>query len=229
MTPGYPPCYPNFMIPIVSIVGRSGSGKTTLLEKVVAELKKRGYRVGTIKHDAHGFEIDYEGKDSWRHKRAGARAVVLSSPKRIALIKDVEKEPSLDRIRFEFMPHDLDIVISEGYKKAKNSKIEVVRKAVSSKPLCIGDENLLAIVSDVKLKKGNLPWFDISDYKGISTFIENRFLKRAGKDRLNLLVNGRTVELKPFIENLLVDAVKGMVGSLKGCKRPEEIEIRIKG
>jgi len=216
------------MIPIVSIVGRSGSGKTTLLEKVVAELKRRGYRVGTIKHDIHGFEIDHEGKDSWRHKRAGARAVVLASPERIALIKDVDKEPSLDRIRFEFMPHDLDIVITEGYKKAKNLKIEVVRKVISSKPLCIGDENLLAIASDVKLKKGNLPCFDINDYKGISTFIEGRFLKRAGEDRLSLLVNGRAITLKPFIEDLLADAIKGMVGSLKGCKRPKEIGIRIK-
>ena len=68
------------MGPIVSIVGKSGSGKTTLLEKVVAELTKRGYNVGTIKHDVHGFEIDYEGKDSWRHKKAGAKTVVLSSP-----------------------------------------------------------------------------------------------------------------------------------------------------
>lgn len=215
------------MIPVVSIVGRSGSGKTTLLEKVVVELKKRGYRVGTIKHDVHGFEIDYKGKDSWRHKRAGARTVVLSSPKRIASIKDVDKEPSLDRIRFELMPDDLDIVLTEGYKKAKNPKIELVRKALSRRPLCMGDKNLLAIASDVRFKRG-IPCFDINDYKGIATFIEERFLKKAGRGRLSLLVNGRAVELKPFIENLLVDTVKGMVGSLKGCKRPKEIGIRIR-
>ena len=66
------------MPPIVSIVGKSDSGKTTLLEKLVAAIRSRGYRVGTIKHDTHGFDIDHEGKDSWRHKKAGARTVVLS-------------------------------------------------------------------------------------------------------------------------------------------------------
>ncbi|OGQ40569.1 MAG: molybdopterin-guanine dinucleotide biosynthesis protein B, partial [Deltaproteobacteria bacterium RIFCSPLOWO2_01_FULL_42_9] len=85
---------------MVSIVGKSGSGKTTLLEKVVAELTKRGYRVGTIKHDVHGFEIDHEGKDSWRHKMAGAKTVVLSSPDRVAVIKDVDEEWLPDKLAF---------------------------------------------------------------------------------------------------------------------------------
>jgi len=85
---------------MVSIVGKSGSGKTTLLEKVVAELTKRGYRVGTIKHDVHGFEIDHEGKDSWRHKMAGAKTVALSSPDRVAVIKDVTKNGCLTNLHF---------------------------------------------------------------------------------------------------------------------------------
>ena len=72
------------MIPIVSIVGKSGAGKTTLIEKMIPELKKRGYRVATIKHDVHGFDIDHEGKDSWRHKKAGAHATIISSPWKVA-------------------------------------------------------------------------------------------------------------------------------------------------
>ena len=76
------------MIPIVSIVGKSDSGKTTLIEKLIAELTRRGFRVATIKHNRHGFDIDHEGKDSWRHKRAGAVATVVASPGRAALIED---------------------------------------------------------------------------------------------------------------------------------------------
>ena len=78
------------MIPIVSIVGKSNSGKTTLIEKLIAELTRRGWRVATIKHNRHGFEIDHEGKDSWRHKQAGAVATVVASPRRIAVIEDTE-------------------------------------------------------------------------------------------------------------------------------------------
>jgi molybdopterin-guanine dinucleotide biosynthesis protein B len=86
------------MVPIVSIVGKSGSGKTTLLEKVIKELTHRGYTVGVLKHDAHGFEIDHEGKDSWRHKKAGASTVALSSPEKFAVIKDVLTEWFPERI-----------------------------------------------------------------------------------------------------------------------------------
>ena len=77
-------------IPIISVVGKANAGKTTLLEKVIAELTGRGYRVATIKHNIHGFEIDQEGKDSWRLKKAGARMTVISSPQRLALIEDLD-------------------------------------------------------------------------------------------------------------------------------------------
>ena len=86
------------MIPIVSVVGKSDSGKTTLIEKLVPELTRRGYRVATVKHDMHGFEVDREGKDSWRHKQAGAHTVVIASPQKIALIRDVERDLTLDEI-----------------------------------------------------------------------------------------------------------------------------------
>jgi molybdopterin-guanine dinucleotide biosynthesis protein B len=83
------------MIPIVSIVGKSDSGKTTLLEKLVAELKSRGFRVGTIKHDAHSFEIDHEGKDSWRHKKAGASVSIISSAEKIGMVLDSDHDHTL--------------------------------------------------------------------------------------------------------------------------------------
>ncbi|MDP2972779.1 MAG: molybdopterin-guanine dinucleotide biosynthesis protein B, partial [Deltaproteobacteria bacterium] len=87
------------MIPIISIVGKSDSGKTTFIEKLLPELVRRGYRVATVKHDVHGFEVDREGKDSWRHKQAGAHTVIISSPTKVALIRDVEKDLRLDEIR----------------------------------------------------------------------------------------------------------------------------------
>ena len=86
------------MIPIVSIVGKSDAGKTTLLEKLIPELKRRGYRVATIKHDAHQFEIDHPGKDSYRHFHAGADWTIIGSPAKLALVRRLERELSLDEI-----------------------------------------------------------------------------------------------------------------------------------
>ena len=115
------------MIPIVSIVGKSDSGKTTLIEKIVPELVRRGYRVTTVKHDLHGFEIDKEGKDSWRHKQAGAQGVIISSPQKVALIRDVDKDMSLEELRDSF-GGDADLILSEGYKKDVQPKAILYRQ-----------------------------------------------------------------------------------------------------
>lgn len=216
------------MTPLVSIVGKSGSGKTTLLEKVVTELTDRGYKIGTIKHDVHGFEIDYEGKDSWRHKRAGANTVVLSSPGKIAVIKDVDEEWPPNKLTACFID-DIDLVITEGYKKAAYPKIEVIRKAKSTKPICRKDKNLIAIASDMKFRCKDVPCIDINDATGVADLIEKRFLqKEAHGEKANLIVNGKQVTLKPFIEEMLVETIQGMLKSLKGCQNPKNIEIRIK-
>ena len=100
------------MIPIVSIVGKSDSGKTFLIERLVSGLTAKGYRIATIKHDVHGFEMDREGKDSWRHKQAGASAVVISSPKKIAMIQDVEEEESLETIRDAWI-RNVDLILTD--------------------------------------------------------------------------------------------------------------------
>ena len=222
-------CYLNkIMTPLVSIVGKSGSGKTTLLEKVVTKLTGRGYKIGTIKHDVHGFEIDYEGKDSWRHKRAGANTVVLSSPGKIAVIKDVDEEWSPGRLGSSFI-EGVDIIITEGYKKANHPKIEVIRKAKSTKPICRKDKNLIAIASDMKFRCKDVPCIDINDETGVADLIEKRFLqKKTYSEKANLIVNGKQVTLKPFIEEMLVETIQGMLKSLKGCHNPKNIEIRIK-
>jgi molybdopterin-guanine dinucleotide biosynthesis adapter protein len=161
---------------IVSIVSKKNSGKTTLLEKLIPELSRRGYRVGTIKHDTHGFDIDHEGKDTWRHKQAGAQTVVISSPRKIALIKEVSEEIGLDDIVAQFFG-DMDIVITEGYKKGGKPQIEVFRQAAHATPLHTRQApgTLVAVVSDVAVDLG-VPRIDVNDIAKIADFIEIKFI-----------------------------------------------------
>ncbi len=214
------------MVPTISFVGKSGSGKTTLIVKVVSELRRRGYSVGVLKHDAHGFEIDHEGKDSWRHKRAGAGTVALSSSEKFAVIKDVTSEWPPERIIQSYLS-DHDIVITEGYKKSVFPKIEVLRKANSTKPIFSGDKFLLAYATDVKLR-GKTPVYGIDDFKGIADLIEEKIIKRHSGGTVSLMVDGKPVPLKPFIDDLLREGVTGMIRSLKECADADEIELRIR-
>jgi molybdopterin-guanine dinucleotide biosynthesis protein B len=163
------------MIPILSIVGTSNSGKTTLIEKLVAELVARGYRVATVKHDIHGFEVDREGKDSWRHKRAGAHTVVISSTKKLALIRDMDHDADLEELRERYI-RDVDLIISEGYKRNPHPKIEVFRKELNRELLCTVADQLLALASDVPFSIG-VPCFDLNDTQSLADFIEKKFLK----------------------------------------------------
>jgi molybdopterin-guanine dinucleotide biosynthesis protein B len=163
-------------IPIISIVGKSNSGKTTLVEKLIPELVKRGYRVATIKHNKHGFDIDHEGKDSWRHKQAGACTTVIACPTRVALIEDIDRDYSLGEIRDKYIK-DADVILAEGYKGNPFPKIEVFRSELKRELLCGKEDNLLALASDVKLDIG-VPCLDINDVKGIADLIERKFLKQ---------------------------------------------------
>jgi len=168
--------YDHPMIPIVSIVGKSNSGKTTLIEKLIAELTGRGWRVATIKHNRHGFEIDHEGKDSWRHRRAGAVTTVLASPAQIAVIEDARKDYELSEIAETFI-HDADVILAEGYKGNPHPKIEVFRTDLRRELLCGPGDNLFALAGDRPIP-AEAPCFDRNDTKGIADLIEKRFLGR---------------------------------------------------
>ncbi|PNU20986.1 bifunctional molybdenum cofactor guanylyltransferase MobA/molybdopterin-guanine dinucleotide biosynthesis adaptor protein MobB [Geothermobacter hydrogeniphilus] len=166
--------------PVVSVVAKSGTGKTTLLEKLIAELKQRGHRVAAIKHDAHSFSIDHEGKDSWRLTRAGADTMLITSPQQIAMVKQnpADKEPSLDETIATYCG-DVDIILTEGFKRSSMPKIEVHRRARSEQLLCRGKEHdptLIAVASDVRLEL-DVPCFDLNDAPAIVDFIEERFLR----------------------------------------------------
>ena len=215
------------MIPIISIVGKSDSGKTTLIEKLVPELTRKGYRVATVKHDVHGFEVDQEGKDSWRHKQAGAHTVIISSPQKIALIRDVEKDSTLDEIRRRWV-QDVDLLLSEGYKKDVQPKIEVFRKEKHKKLLCTKKDNLIAIVSNRKFNVG-VPCFHLEDMKGLSNFIEKEFLKSKKEKEVTLRVDGKPIPMTPFVRDFLTKTIKGMLSALRGCETSKRIEIHIEG
>jgi molybdopterin-guanine dinucleotide biosynthesis protein B len=159
--------------PVISVVGKSGVGKTVFLEKLIAELKGRGIRVGTVKHDVHGFEIDQPGKDSWRHARAGSDAVVIASSGRVALIKRLDEEMPLDEIVEAYL-RDMDLVITEGYKSGPKKKIEVSRRE-RSQELVSPQADLMAIVADQAFDL-EVPQFGLEDVRGVVDLIIGRFL-----------------------------------------------------
>jgi molybdopterin-guanine dinucleotide biosynthesis protein B len=162
------------MIPILSIVGKSDAGKTTLLEKLIRELKARGYRVATVKHDAHSFEIDQPGKDTWRHAQAGSDHVVIASPARIAHIQRIERELTLPEIASTI--NDADIILTEGYKRGPALKIEVSRAEKGRELLCTRQE-LVALATDQHFDM-DVPQFGLDDAAGLVDLIERRFLTK---------------------------------------------------
>ena len=161
------------MPPVISIVGRSESGKTTLIETLIPELRRRGYRIGTIKHTHHALDIDQAGKDSSRHRAAGAQTVILASSGQIAMIKATPSDSVAGLIKYF---DDVDLLITEGYKREKTPKIEVLRAEVHTELLCRSDPGLIAVATDADVTV-NVPVFRLDDAAPIAAFIEQRFLK----------------------------------------------------
>ncbi|HWP97897.1 MAG TPA: molybdopterin-guanine dinucleotide biosynthesis protein B [Syntrophomonadaceae bacterium] len=155
-------------IPIISFIAKSGSGKTTLLEKVIRQLKSDGYRIAVIKHDAHRFDMDKPGKDSWRIAEAGADVVAISSPGKVAMIEKVNNEKSLEEV-IDLLP-DVDLILTEGFKQSGKPAIEVSRSEVH-RDLLPEPVNRLAIASDVYWDIG-VPCYDINDASGIVSEIK---------------------------------------------------------
>ena len=160
------------MPPVICIVGRSQTGKTTLIEKLIPLLMQRGFRIGTVKHSHHIFDFDKTGKDSWRHKDAGAETVIIASPGKIAMMKN-DPEGSLDSLQNFFV--GLDLVITEGYKGEQKPKIEVVRAARHKEVLLADDANLMAVATDVEMVM-EVPVFGLEEVDQLADFIEKNFL-----------------------------------------------------
>lgn len=156
---------------IFGLAGWSGSGKTTLMTALIPEFVSRGITVSTIKHAHHSFDIDQPGKDSWLHRQAGAREVMVASGQRWALMHELRgaAEPSLDEL-LERMAQ-VDLVIVEGFKYHAHPKIEVYRHAVGKPLLHPGDPFVVAIASDLRRPEFSRPWLPLSDASAIADFI----------------------------------------------------------
>lgn len=159
-------------VPLFIIAGWSGSGKTTLVEKLIPELKKKGLYVGTVKHHHGSLELDKPGKDSWRHRQAGAVRTIISSPDRVGMVMNVDHDPDIDEL-LPFMA-GVDIVIVEGYKDKKRPKIEIFRSAVHEEPCFLDDPNLIALASDVEMDL-QVPVFSLEEPDRLADFIVEYF------------------------------------------------------
>lgn len=153
------------MIPVYSIVAYSGTGKTTFLERLIPALKRRGLRVAVFKHDAHDFEMDREGKDSYRLTAAGADMTLLASPHKAVVMENRPVDPQ----RLLEQVHDVDLILTEGFKFGAWKKILLVRRA-SGKPPALDPETCFAVVSDVRLDTA-APQFSIEDAEGLADFL----------------------------------------------------------
>lgn len=209
--------------PIVSIVGKSDSGKTTLLEKLIPELKRRGYSVGSIKHDAHSFSIDHPGKDSWRHTEAGSQVMVVSSASQAAMVRRLEGELSLDVIAREYMG-PVDIVLTEGFKRADKPKVEVLTPGDSE--LISESDDLLMVASDDALEL-EVPVVRRDDAAAVIDLLEEKFLKARVVPKVELVIDGKEIPLNAIMRAMMINTVVGLVSSLKGGRDPGSIEVRI--
>lgn len=159
------------MTPYLTFSGYSGSGKTTLLLKVIQYLNKKGLKIATLKHDGHDFEMDKEGKDTFRMKKAGAICVAIASNNKYAIISNSDCRLTFLEL-VNKISTDIDIIIGEGFKDEDIPKILVHRKEINKPNLYSTEKNIIAIATDsFKEFNGIGNVFDINDYKKISDFI----------------------------------------------------------
>ena len=164
------------MPPVLTLIGKPNCGKTTLIEKLIPVLADKGVRVGTIKHHHGEIQMDTPGKDTWRHKQAGAQVVLLSSPVGIGLIQDTAGDTPVEDLVSRYF-QEVDLVIAEGYKWSTLPKIEVFRSTVYDEPMQEPGETLVAMVSDVEIRQG-LPWFKYDDIDSLVEFILEKIVNQ---------------------------------------------------
>ena len=153
------------------LVGWSGSGKTTLMEQLIPTLIGRGFTVSTMKHTHHNFEIDKPGKDTFKHRMAGATQVAMMSSMRWALVHELRgaPEPTVDEVLAKMAP--VDLVLIEGFKRHAHPKIEVFRSSVRESMLQPDDPSVVAVATDEPLAGLAVPVIDLNDVGAVADFI----------------------------------------------------------
>lgn len=166
---------------VIGVAGFKNAGKTTLVERLVRELNARGYRIATVKHAHHSFDIDHEGRDSFRHRKAGASEVAVISGQRWAIIHELrgEDEPSFATILAKLAPCDL--VIVEGYKHGSHEKIEVRNLSLDHPKLAGHDPTIVAVAANGAISDAPVPVFDRDHVEALADFIiQHMGLKKNG-------------------------------------------------
>ena len=157
---------------VIGLAGWSGAGKTTMIVRLLPELVRRGVSVSTMKHAHHGFDVDQPGKDSYRHREAGATEVLVASGRRWALMhehRDREAEPTAAELMGHMTP--VDLLIIEGFKREDQDKLEIHRRETAKPLLYTQDPRIVAVLSDETLPDCPLPVIDIDDIAAIADFI----------------------------------------------------------
>ena len=213
---------------VVTVVGRSDAGKTTLIDGLLREFSRRKHAVAAVKYCPHGFDLDVEGKDSWRFREAGAKGVFLASPGQVGLIENKEQVSGLKGIAGYYFP-GFDIVLGEGFSGEKEvAKIVVLRRGISDY-IPSPQDDILAVVSDSEAKTGK-PAFSPDNVSGIADFIEQLLVQEDNMESsVTLVVNKKPVPLNAFVQGVFRSVVVGVVDSLKKKdEKLEQIELIIK-
>lgn len=209
---------------IFAFIGKSNTGKTHLITHLVPELKQRGYSVAVIKHCAHGFELDTDGKDSWSFIEAGADAVSMTSPEQLSVLIHNQDQPSPESIAVKHFERP-DIVLVEGFKGDKTiKKIEVLKKGISEKIESLPEE-LFAVVSDFDVDTDK-PLFLPDQISQIADKIQGSVIKR--KSSIALHIDGDSIPMNDFVQKIFTNAILGMIRSLEGItENPERITVSL--
>ncbi|HJX13989.1 MAG: molybdopterin-guanine dinucleotide biosynthesis protein B [Chloroflexi bacterium RBG_16_56_11] len=193
---------------IISFVGKSSSGKTTLLESLIAELKKRGYRVAIVKHSHHADDLDKTSKDTWRFTQAGSALSAINSLDHLAIYRRIDHYFDPQEIS-NFILWDYDLILTEGFKGSDYPKIEVHR-GEQGKELLTDPEKLVAVVTDQPLDIG-VPQYSHEDVGGIADLLEKTIVERRRETDIDLVVNGEYIPLDPALRDLLSRTLAAMI------------------
>ena len=210
---------------IISIVGKSSAGKTTLLEKLIVELKQRGYKVAIVKHSHHKDDLDTAAKDTWRFTKAGSALSAINSLDHLAIYRHIDNFFDPQEIS-NFILWDYDIMLTEGFKGSNYPKIEVHRSE-QGKELLTDPEHLLAVVTDEPLDI-DVPQFSHDNVAGIADIIEKTIISQNIENDMDLVVNGTYTPISPSLKDLLSRTLIAMIPNPQGNGEVKNLHISLR-